>query len=128
MSGDDQKLEVIRKLLAKAERAATPEEAAAYNAKAAELMARHGVDEALLAATGEKPDRLGERCVVLSDPYPVGKAQVASWIGRALGCSAVRHLGVRRGHVRAVTLFGFESDLRRSEVLFTSLMLEATRR
>ena len=32
MGGSDQKLEVIRKLLAKAEKAATPEEASAYNA------------------------------------------------------------------------------------------------
>ena len=39
MSGGDQKLEVIRELLAKAEKAATPDEASAYNAKAAEMMA-----------------------------------------------------------------------------------------
>jgi uncharacterized membrane protein len=49
---------MIRKLLAKAERAATETEteAQAYNAKAAEPMARHGVDAALLAASGEQPD------------------------------------------------------------------------
>ena len=61
MAVEDQKLEVIRKLLAKAERAATAQEATAYNAKAAEMMARHGVDTALLAATGAKQDRITER-------------------------------------------------------------------
>jgi Protein of unknown function (DUF2786) len=95
MGGGDQKLEVIRKLLAKAEKAATPEEASAYNAKAAQMMARHGVDEAMLAATGVKQDALGERRIALTDPYSQEKAQLAGLIGRALGCRAVRHPGIR---------------------------------
>ena len=46
----DDKLARIRKLLAQAEDpAATTAEAEAFNAKAAELMARHGVDATLLA-------------------------------------------------------------------------------
>src|SRR6478609_200555 len=105
MGGSDQKLEVIRKLLAKAEKAATPEEASAYNAKAA----------------------LGERRIALTDPYSQEKAQLAGLIGRALGCRAVRHPGYGRGQILAVTIFGYESDLQRTEVLFTSLLLQATR-
>ena len=127
MSGGDQKLEVIRKLLAKAEKAATAEEASAYNAKAAQMMARHGVDEAMLAATGVKQDALGERRIALTDPYSQEKAQLAGLIGRALGCRAVRHPGYGRGQIIAVTIFGYESDLQRTEVLFTSLLLQATR-
>ena len=127
MSGGDQKLEVIRKLLAKAEKAATPDEASAYNAKAAEMMARHGVSEAMLAATGVKQDALGERRIPLADPYSQEKAQLAGLIGRALGCRAVRHPGYGRGQIIAVTIFGYESDLQRTEVLFTSLLLQATR-
>ena len=126
VSGGDQKLEVIRKLLAKAEKAATPEEASAYNAKAAQMMARHGVDEAMLA-TGVKQDALGERRIALADPYSQEKAQLAGLIGRALGCRAVRHPGYGRGQIIAVTIFGYESDLQRTEVLFTSLLLQATR-
>ena len=60
----DDKLARIRKLLAQAEDpAATAAEAEAFNAKAAELMARHGVDAALLAASdpgsrgGRRPHR-----------------------------------------------------------------------
>lgn len=121
------KLSVIRKLLAKAEGAATPQEAETYNAKAAEMMARHGVDAALLAATGERPDVIGQRRVVMSDPYSAEKASLAGWIAVALRCRSVRHLGARRGQVAAVTLFGFESDLERIEILYTSLLLQATR-
>ena len=49
------KLDTVRKLLAKADGAATPAEAEVYTAKAIELMARHGIDEALLA--GARPPR-----------------------------------------------------------------------
>lgn len=55
MTASEAKLEIIRKLLAKAERAATPAEADAYNEKAAELMARHGVDAAVLPRPASPP-------------------------------------------------------------------------
>ena len=127
MAGEDAKLEVIRKLLAKAERAATPDEAIAYNSKAAEMMARHGVDAAMLAASGATEDRIGERRIVMTDPYSMEKSQLANCVGAALGCRSIRHPGARRGVVDAVTMFGFESDLQRAEMLFTSLLLQATR-
>ena len=104
-----------------------PTSAAEPGAKAAQMMARHGVDEAMLAATGVKQDALGERRIAVTDPYSQEKAQLAGLIGRALGCRAVRHPGYGRGQILAVTIFGYESDLRRTEVLFTSLLLQATR-
>jgi hypothetical protein len=91
------------------------------------MMARHGVSEAMLAATGVKQDALGERRIPLADPYSQEKAQLAGLVGRALGCRAVRHPGYGRGQIIAVTIFGYESDLQRTEVLFTSLLLQATR-
>jgi hypothetical protein len=128
VSAEDPKLERIRKLLTKAEGAATVEEADAYNMKASELMARHGVDAAMLAATGAKPDKLAERRISMTDPYSKEKSQLACWVGRALGCRGVQHLGYGSGRtVTSVTLFGFESDLQRAEILFTSLLLQATR-
>lgn len=128
MDAAEQKLEVIRKLLAKAERAATPGEADAYNTKAAELMARHGVDSAMLAAaSGNVADRIGERRIALTDPYSTEKAGLAGSIAGAMGCRAVRHLGRGRGQTAAVTVMGFESDLSRVELVFTSLLLQATR-
>ena len=53
-------LDRVRKLLAKAEdESVTPAEAQALTAKAAELMARYGIDRALLAArpAGDRPAR-----------------------------------------------------------------------
>ncbi|MFC4951070.1 DUF2786 domain-containing protein [Pseudonocardia sp. GCM10023141] len=128
MDRSDQKLEVIRKLLAKAERAATTNEADAYNAKASELMAKHGVDAAMLAAaSGDTRDTIGSLRMKMTDPYSVEKAQLANAVTQAMGCRLVQHPGYGRGQISAVTVIGFESDLRRIEVTYTSLMLQATK-
>lgn len=123
MSGD--KLDRVRKLLAKAERAGTPEESATYTAKAVELMARHGIDAALLAAAAPGTDEIGTTRIEMADPYSAGKARLLSWTARALRCRAVLHQAWG-GKVGAVTLFGFGSDRERVEVLYTSLLLQAT--
>src|SRR5262250_3153851 len=53
-------LDRVRKLLAKAEaEGVTPPEAEALTAKAAELMARYGIDRARLAAARPETDRAG---------------------------------------------------------------------
>jgi len=62
-----------------------------------------------------------------ADPYSAEKAQLANGVASALGCRLVQHPGFRRGQVDAVTMMGFESDLRRVELVFTSLLLQATR-
>jgi hypothetical protein len=115
----------VRKLLAKAERAGTPEEAQVYTEKAVELMARHGVDMALLAAAEPDRDEIGATRVEVADPYSAGKARLLGWTASALRCRAVLHQA-GRGRVAAVTVFGFASDRERVEVLFTSLLLQAT--
>ena len=120
----------IRKLLARAERAGTPAEAQACTDKAVELMARHGIDMALLAAAQPGVDEIGATRVEVADPYSAGKARLLGWTASALRCRAVlhelrgpRHLG--RGRIGAVTVFGFATDRERVEVLFTSLLLQA---
>ena len=118
------KLARVRKLLAKAERAGTPEEARTYTEKAVELMARHGIDMALLAADDPGRDEIGLTRVPVTDPYSAGKARLLGWTAAALRCRAVLHQA-RGGRVTAVTVFGFASDRERVEVLFTSLLLQA---
>ena len=55
-------LDRVRKLLAKAEdEGCTPEEAEALTAKAAGLMARYGIDRALLGALRPETDRPADR-------------------------------------------------------------------
>jgi hypothetical protein len=120
----------IRKLLARAERAGTPAEAQACTDKAVELMARHGIDMALLAAAQPGVDEIGATRVEVADPYSAGKARLLGWTASALRCRAVLHESrgprhLNRGRIGAVTVFGFASDRERVEVLFTSLLLQA---
>ena len=120
------RLDRIRKLLAKAEGAGTPDEAEIYTGKAVELMARHGVDEALLAATGPpRADPIGRVKIDIDDPYSGAKARLLGWIASALRCRWVMH-DHRGGKVSAVTVFGFASDRERAELLYTSLLLQTT--
>jgi len=115
----------VRKLLAKAERAGTPEEALTYTEKAVELMACHGIDMALLAADDPHCDEIGATRMEVADPYSAGKARLLGWTAAALRCRAVLHQA-GGGRVAAVTVFGFASDRERVDVLFTSLLLQAT--
>src|SRR4051812_8410869 len=123
------KLEVVRKLLAKAERAATPEEAASYTGMALRLSARHGIDAALVdaerrAARDPTADRPGAQRIPVDDPYSAGKARLLAWTAQALRCRVALHR-TRGGRVRAVTVFGFAADRARVELLYTSLLLQA---
>ena len=121
-----EKLATVRKLLAKAERAATAAESDVYTAKAVELMARHGIDAALLAAADPGRDEIGPLKIAMQDPYSAGKARLLGWTAAALGCRWVLH-GAWGGKVAAVTVFGHTSDRERVELLYTSLLLQATR-
>ena len=128
MESEDDKLERIRKLLAKAEKAGTPEEAETYNDKAAELMARHSIDSAALAARDPADrDAIGSRHITMTDPYSTEKASLAGGIAVTMNCRIVSHPGRGRGKIASVTLIGFESDIKRVELSYTSLLLQATR-
>jgi hypothetical protein len=132
LAPDRAALAKIRKLLAKAEDpAATAEEAQTYTAKAAELMAAYGIDRALLAEQDPASDCVGDRVVVLDAPYALDKATLLSSVASALRCRAVRRVrhigrvGPRATKQVSIHLFGFDSDLLRVEILFTSLLMQA---
>lgn len=126
----DDKLARIRKLLAQAEdAAATPAEAEAFTAKAAELMARHGIDAALLAATdpGHGPEPVGDLVVDLLAPYAYEKGTLGSAVATALRCTAVlRTRPERGGTAHSLHLFGHTTDLVLAELLLTSLLVQGT--
>ncbi|MFI7142000.1 DUF2786 domain-containing protein [Streptomyces massasporeus] len=111
----------IRALLAKAEATGFPEEAEALSAKAQELMARHSVDEALLAARAPSPDTPGACRIGVEPPYEQAKAVLLDAIAGANHCRAVwsEPLGFS-------TVVGFETDLEAVELLYTSLLVQAT--
>ena len=125
---NDDKLARIRKLLAQAEDpAATAAEAVAFNAKAAELMARHGVDAALLAAADPGRDVVGDLTIDLLAPYAYEKASLGTAIARGLRCSAVLRKRTAPGQTSyALHLFGHAPDLVLVEMLLTSLLVQGT--
>jgi hypothetical protein len=115
-------LERVRKLLAKAEDESCPApEAEALTAKAAELMARYGIDRALLAAARPETDAPGSRMVETSNPWWRVKAHLLCGLGAALRCQCVI-LTERDG--RRVHMFGYSSDLERADLLYTSLLIQ----
>nr|BFD83512.1 DUF2786 domain-containing protein [Streptomyces sp. Xyl84] len=120
-AGESRVLGRIRALLAKAEATGFPEEAEALSAKAQELMARHSVDEALLAARAPAPDTPGACRIGVEPPYEQAKAVLLDAVATANHCRAVWNepLGFS-------TVVGFEAELDAVELLYTSLLVQAT--
>lgn len=118
---DSRMLTRIRALLAKAEATGFPEEAEALSAKAQELMARHSIDEALLAARTHAKDAPGACRIGVEPPYETAKAVLLDAVAGANRCRAVwnESLGFS-------TVVGFEPDLEAVELLYTSLLVQAT--
>ncbi|QIX25782.1 DUF2786 domain-containing protein [Nocardioides sp. JQ2195] len=128
MPVDHPMLAKIRKLLAKAENdATTPEEAELYTARAARLIADYGIDQALLAVDLPNTDVVGDRVVRLDAPYARDKAELLSSVAMRLRCRAVQMTDrTPQGTRFAVHLFGHQSDLARADLLFTSLLMQAS--
>jgi len=83
-------LDRVRKLLAKAEaEGVTPPEAEAFTAKAAELMARYGIDRARLAATRPDTDRPGSRIIDIANPWAQVRAHLLAGLAGAMRCQCV---------------------------------------
>jgi hypothetical protein len=115
MNSHNALLERVRKLLAKAEaQGVTPAEAEALTAKAAELIARHGIDRALLAAARPETDQPDSKIMDLPNPWGRVKAHLL--------CQAILTAG-SPGGVR-VHVFGYRSDLERLDLLYTSVLLQ----
>ncbi|MDG3014786.1 DUF2786 domain-containing protein [Speluncibacter jeojiensis] len=113
----------IRGLLAKAESTDFPEEAETLTAKAQELMTRYAIGAALLAADpGSAGPKAGARRVHLENPYVGAKFHLLAVIGRANRVQAVF-----APDVAIATIVGHRIDLEQVEMLFTSLLVQATR-
>jgi hypothetical protein len=119
-------LDRVRKLLAKAEaEGVTPPEAEAFTAKAAELMARYGIDRARLAATRPDTDRPGSRIIDISNPWAQVRAHLLAGLAGAMRCQCVLLTTSKPG--QRIHVFGYASDLERADILYTSLLLQMAR-
>ena len=117
----------IRGLLDKAGSTSFGAEADALYDKAAELMARHRIDAALLEASRSP----GERTPVVERPVDLGagqyvraRLQLIHHVALNHGCRVLTHT-TRDG--RVATVVGVRDDCERVELLYTSLLLQATR-
>ncbi len=111
----------IRALLAKAEATDYPEEAEALTAKAQELMARHSVDEALLAHREHSAETPVACRIGVDAPYETAKAILLDAVATANRCRAVWNESFGFS-----TVVGFAPDLEMAEVLYTSLLVQGT--
>ena len=118
----DRLLDRVRKLLAKAEaEGVTVEEAQALTAKAAELMAKYGIDRALLAATRPETDKPADRIVEIYNPWARVQAHLLCGLAAALRCQCIL-LPAADG--QRVHVFGYASDIERADVLYTSVLVQ----
>ena len=123
---DPKALKLIRALLAKAEATNFEAEADAFTAKAQDLMTRYSIDAAVVAvgqhegeghAYGVKSLR-----VHIESPYAEEKAGFLAVLADVNNVRAIwsPQIGIS-------TLMGFPVDIQLSELLFTSLLFQATR-
>ncbi len=123
MSEGDATLRRVRQLLVLADDpGATPAEAQACRDKAEALIAQYGIDAALLASQGVRASGVVDAHVRLDAPYVRDKAVLAVHVAHAMRCQSVI-----KGTEPCISVhvFGFEADVRGTELLVTSLLVQA---
>src|SRR6202030_416159 len=100
----------------------TPAEAQALTAKAAELMAKYGIDRALLAAARPETDRPDDRVMEIANPWARVQAHLLCGLAAAVRCQCV--ILPHTGPGSRIHVFGFASAIDRTDVLSTSLLLQ----
>ena len=122
---DERILERVRKLLTRAEHPTTPAaEAEACSEKAAALMSRYVIDQALLDERSPRSVAPMSRKLLVDPPYAVAKAVLLDCVAKAFRVPMA--IGRQAGTGgRVCTMVGFPADLDSVELLFTSLLLQA---
>ena len=117
-------LDKVRSLLVKAESTTFEAEAEAFTAKAHELMTRHAIDTAILdaddaGATRSSDDPITVR-IAIDDPYVDAKSLLLQEVAQASRCRSVFHDGLAMSSV-----VGYPADIAATEMLYTSLLVQA---
>lgn len=118
----------IRAALALAEDAAkrgNENEANNANEMAAKLVARHSIDSAMLAESGEIKDVIVNKFFQIDKNYTIDKRHLLWAIAKGLGAEAIyistRRSGTRQSYNHKVHVFAYESDMARIEFLYELL-------
>lgn len=115
-------LSKVRALLRKAENdGATEDEARAFLNKALELMAKYGIERAMLDDLDEST-RPTDKLVDVHPPYAKEVRRLFGRIAWEMRCQVVYLDG--KDNMRRIHLFGYETDIQATEVLFASLRLQ----
>lgn len=117
---DDPVLARVRALLAQAESTTFPAEAEVFTAKAQALMSRHSIDEAMIRHAAGNAGRPVSIRLPIDDPYVSEKSSLLHVVADAGRCQAI---GIKEYAMS--TVIGDAVDVRRVELLFTSLLLQA---
>lgn len=112
----------VRKLLAKAESTDNPNEAEAFSAKAAELIAAHRLDPAHVRDSLDRGTVGLRRIPIGRGAYVRARLALLTAVARSHDCEVVFETGAT-GTVAVVA--GFESDLVVTELLYESLHVQA---
>jgi phosphopantetheinyl transferase (holo-ACP synthase) len=117
------RLDKVQKLLNKAERSSTEEEASAFFAKAEDLMTRWAIDDAMLRAAGKlDKENIEQRQVKVPSTYFSADMILASRIGRVHNVKLLQNKPMRY-----IVLIGFTSDIEHVVQLYTLLRIQAVR-
>lgn len=110
----------VRALLAQAESTTFEAEAAAFTAKAQEMMARHAIDHALVWEEAGRHETPITVRVPIDDPYADAKSLLLQFVANRSRCRSVFH-----AHYSMSSVVGFAPDVAAAELLFTSLLVQS---
>lgn len=120
------KLDLIAKLLAKAE-STTPEEAEALTEHAERLMVKYGIEQARIderrGRSGQSGEEIVQEQIVFTGVYSRDMRELGSRIALALDTVRPLHADSRTGSV--LYLVGFASDAQQAKTLTASLEVQA---
>lgn len=114
----------VRALLDKAQSTEFPAEAEALTTKAMQLMARHNIDDAMLAATERRSDLPGQQRIDMTNPYSSEKEALLNAVATAFHCRIILYRTRGTRTVNSCDLIGHDSDRQCVELLYTSLLLQ----
>lgn len=124
----EDKLDLVRKLLSKAEGTSNEHEAAAYLAKAQSLMTQYGIDEAMARQAGtDTLDFIERQMVDIPGRTTLIKAKrgLLATVATHNSCMVLIHT-VRPGH-KTESITGYGRDRERTMLMFNSLLIQMER-
>lgn len=149
-TGTTSRLNVIRRVLESAEekqqylarnpeleapvRAGLEREIEALNAKAAQLIAKYGIDQAMLADAGTEADLVVDKVIWTDRPFSDRFRNMLAYLAELMGAQTRRvkefdpqaHGGARKGAWKyGLRVFAHQSDLDRLTLLYTSARNQA---